>query len=283
MEGAPGGAGGAPAGRRSGGSGADPEAPPSLRWRAGLTVTPEPALAPALDLSRGTLSSAVSGLIDQLALLIQRGGYVMIPLLCLSVASLALLVERAWFWLRTTRAPAQRRQRELSSALRRGDARAALTLLAEDHSPAAAVVRDLLERGASDAVAIEAVEAQRPRLDRFMVSLSTIITAAPLLGILGTVIGIIQSFNLLGQEATLEDPRVVSAGIAQALLTTALGLVVALVTLFPYMILKGQSAQALGRLESLIASAQEGRGHAPRGEQAPGRPGRATPEPAGVS
>ena len=83
-------------------------------------------------------------------------------------------------------------------------------------------------------------------------------TAAPLLGILGTVIGIIQSFQLLGTQSTLTDPREVAGGIAAALLTTAFGLIVALVTLFPYMLFKGQSNRAVGRMETLIASAQHG-------------------------
>jgi hypothetical protein len=100
-----------------------------------------------------------------------------------------------------------------------------------------------------------------------MVSLSTIITAAPLLGILGTVTGIIKSFNLLGEQSALTDPRNVAGGIAEALLTTALGLVIALVALFPYMIFRGQSDRSVGRMESLIAAAQEGNGDDERGEK----------------
>ena len=91
-----------------------------------------------------------------------------------------------------------------------------------------------------------------------MVWLDTVITAAPLLGILGTVVGIIQSFRLLGEQQTLTDPREVAGGIAAALLTTALGLIVALMTLFPYMIFRSQVGRALGRLESIIAAAQQG-------------------------
>ena len=83
------------------------------------------------------------------------------------------------------------------------------------------LARRLYFEGVTDAVASEAVEDERGRLDRFMVTLSTIITAAPLLGILGTVIGIIQSFQLLGTQSTLTDPREVAGGIAAALLTTA--------------------------------------------------------------
>ncbi len=197
-------------------------------------------------------------LIDDLALLIQRGGYVMVPLLALSIVSLALIVERAWFWLAVHGRSGVRRLVGLNEALRSGKEQMARGLIDGDRTPYGQVARRLLDLGASEAVALEAVEMQRPMLDRFMVTLSTIITAAPLLGILGTVIGIIRSFNLLGQQATLEDPRVVSAGIAEALLTTALGLVIALFTLFPYMLYRGQSARAMGHLESVIAAAQEG-------------------------
>ncbi len=196
----------------------------------------------------------------ELATLIERGGVVMVPLLAMSLVSLTLIVERAWFWAAIHRPGRLRKLRQINESLRRGDRSRAEGLIEGDRSPYGAVARHLLEHGVVDAVAVEAVEVQRPRLDRFMVSLSTIITAAPLLGILGTVIGIIQSFNLLGESAEggLTDPRAVSAGIAEALLTTAMGLVVALVTLFPYMIFRSQLERAFGRVESLVAAAQQG-------------------------
>jgi biopolymer transport protein ExbB len=219
----------------------------------------------------------MASLNDHLAMLIERGGYVMVPLLALSVIALALIVERAWFWA-TTHSPTRLRTlARLNDALRRGRWQAAEALIEGDRSPYGRLAAGLLGHGATDAVAVEAVEAQRPRLDRFMVTLSTTVTAAPLLGILGTVIGIIQSFNLLGQQDTLTDPRAVSAGIAEALLTTALGLVVALFTLFPYMIYRGHASRTMGLLESVIAAAQEGfpaRGDAGRPRAQPPRQSR---------
>ena len=89
-----------------------------------------------------------------------------------------------------------------------------------------------------------------------MNALSTIITAAPMLGILGTVTGIIQSFNLIGSQNVMTDPHLVSGGIAEALITTAAGLVVALLTLFPFMAFRAQVDRSLGRLEVLVASAR---------------------------
>lgn len=206
-------------------------------------------------------------LVDDIALLIERGGYVMIPLLVLSVASLALIIERSVFWSMLHRPSRRQTLSRLHDALRRGDRGAVSALIEHDRSPYAQLARQLVKHGASDAVAIEAVQIHRPALDRFMVALSTIITAAPLLGILGTVIGIIQSFKLLGLQSTLNDPSDVAAGIAAALLTTALGLIVALITLFPYMLFRGHMDRAIGRMESLIAAAQQGFHH---GSDVPG-------------
>ena len=205
------------------------------------------------------MGETMSTLSTDLALLIERGGFIMLPLLFMSVVSLALCVERTWFWATLHRARRLRRLQQIKNALRRGNLDLARKVATSDQSPYGQIAMLLIEEGASEAVAVEAIEAQRHKFDRFMVSLSTIITAAPMLGILGTVIGIIQSFKLLGGgEGGLVDPGVVSQGIAQALLTTALGLVVALITLFPYMVFRGQLERALGRVESLVAAAQQG-------------------------
>jgi len=72
------------------------------------------------------------------------------------------------------------------------------------------------------------------------------------------VIGIIKSFQVLGNTSGLADPRGVSGGIGEALITTASGLAVALLTLFPYMAFKGLADRGLGRMESVIAAAQIG-------------------------
>jgi biopolymer transport protein ExbB len=197
-------------------------------------------------------------IMQDISTLIDKGGYVMVPLFILSIISVALILERCWFWLLVGGRGSMRRIEKLNSVLRHGDNVKAKEMVKRDSSPYGLVAKQLLEDGTSDAVAIEAVELQRPRIDRYMVALSTIITAAPLLGILGTVFGIIQSFRLLGEQAILTDPSDVAGGIAAALLTTALGLIVALITLFPYMLFRGWSSRAIGRLESIIAAAQQG-------------------------
>ena len=202
--------------------------------------------------------SVMFGLETDLSILIDKGGMVMVPLLIMSVVSLCFIVERIWFWVSLHGPGRAKPLARLNQAFRIGNLKTVKKLLPANRSVYDQLSRQLLEHGATDAVAIEAVESQRPRVDRFMTSLSTIITAAPLLGILGTVIGIIKSFNLLGGQQTLADPQMVSVGIAEALITTAMGLVIALLTLFPYMIFKSHVERSLGRMESLIAAAQQG-------------------------
>ncbi len=79
--------------------------------------------------------------------------------------------------------------------------------------------------------------------------LSTIITAEPMLGILGTVTGIIQTFGAF-KLAENASPLAATAGIGEALITTAAGIVAALVLLFPYNFLLGLLAKAAARLEA---------------------------------
>ena len=188
----------------------------------------------------------------------ERGGIVMWPLLLLSVLTVAITAERTIFWTRVHGRKGLARLRSLNRALHDGNDRVVVELSRIDPSPYAELSSRLNGSNPDEAQAIADAEEIRPRFDRGLVILSTIITAAPMLGILGTVIGIIQSFELLGGDASISDPRQVSGGIAEALITTACGLVVALMALFPYMIFRGQQERSIGRMESLIAAAMHG-------------------------
>ncbi|MFK7962316.1 MAG: MotA/TolQ/ExbB proton channel family protein [Phycisphaerales bacterium] len=189
--------------------------------------------------------------------IVERGGPVMWPLLILSVIAVALVLERTWFWATSHRPARARGFSALMVALRTGRGDAA-SLAAQEGGLYGTVASRVLRDGAGEGAGLEAVEAVRPRIDRSMNLLSTIITAAPLIGILGTVVGIIQSFDLLGSADATRDPSTVAAGIATALLTTAAGLVVALIALFPYMVFRGQVERALSRLDALLAAGREG-------------------------
>jgi biopolymer transport protein ExbB len=92
------------------------------------------------------------------------------------------------------------------------------------------------------------------RMQRFNSVLDTMITVAPLLGILGTVMGIIHSFDVLGQTGGVVEPREVTAGIAQALITTATGLSIAILVLFPFKYFNSRVEDAASIMERYATS-----------------------------
>ena len=192
--------------------------------------------------------------------IVERGGLVMWPLLAISVVAVAVTLERAWFWFNLHSGRETLRYRQLLSAFRNGDRSKAESLLRNPGGVYDQLARRMLEDGPDDATAMEQIEEIRMQTERFSSVLSTIVTASPMLGILGTVSGIIQSFELLGGNQSIIDPNDVSGGIAEALITTAGGLVVALSALFPYMIFRVQSDRALGRFEAIVTAAKQGLG-----------------------
>ena len=208
-----------------------------------------------------------------------RGGIAMWPLLLLSITSLTLLLERGWYFIRINRPGQVRQAARLGELLRQGEHEGAGRLARQSEAGLyGRFVCDLLPPataggGATEAAALEAIERHRRRVERFMPTLSTIITAAPMLGILGTVLGIITSFELLGPATQATDPRQVSEGIAEALLTTAAGLAVAVVTLFPYNAFRAQVQRTLGRLEALAAAATSRGDGGVRADHAPAAAG----------
>lgn len=204
------------------------------------------------------------GFLEQVVTALRSGGPVIVPILGLSVVSVGVTIERAIYWRRIHGRESLAAVGRLTEALREGNAERVRGLVDGKDTPYATVVRQLLDKGAGDGVAVEAVEEARGSIDRFLPLLSTIVAAAPLLGVLGTVFGIIRSFKVLGAKQTLVDPSEVSGGIAEALTSTAAGLCVAIFALFAASVFRGQAEKAIGRLEGLIAAAQQGFGTAPR-------------------
>ncbi|MFO7870403.1 MAG: MotA/TolQ/ExbB proton channel family protein [Kiritimatiellia bacterium] len=168
--------------------------------------------------------------------LFERGGPVMWALLLCSLTSLTIVIERLIFWTREERKRKSGKVKRIFELTEEGKYDEAADTAGNGGSDfrAGVLAAGLRERkhGLSEAMQVEATN-RVCRMKCGLAVLDTVITMAPLLGILGTVMGIIQSFDLLGASG-IEDPRAVTGGIAQALITTATGLVVALVTLMFY-------------------------------------------------
>ena len=164
------------------------------------------------------------------------GGVVMWPLLGFSVLGLALILERLFFWFGLS-VRQERIVREFLTLYRRDPASAYRRLQKNTGLPLPRIFLTALELDRPNPddfrLALEtSAQAEIPLLKRFNTIFDTIISLAPLLGLLGTVLGLITSFATLrlgggGGQTALE----VTSGISEALVSTASGLVVAIVTL----------------------------------------------------
>ena len=165
-----------------------------------------------------------------------KGGPLMWPLLACSLLALTVSLERLLFNLRQNfgkNTQAAEQIIRLVQAKQLGEA----FEIAQSHPtcPICCVLKQGLEHAASgrftDAMQLQAMR-QTKAAKRGINLLDTIVTVAPLLGILGTVMGIIDSFDLLS-DAGIQNPQAVLGGIAKALITTAGGLTVAVMSLLP--------------------------------------------------
>ena len=164
------------------------------------------------------------------------GGIVSIPLLGFSLIAIALIIERIVFWWRIKNK--QRRIVKEILSLYRDDRFAAIAKLKQNSQlPIARIFLEAmeLEQPTPDEFRLaldSGVQAEIPILRRFGTWFQTIITASPLLGLLGTIIGLIQSFAAmdLGNAAATNSAGV-TGGLSEALVSTVMGLVVAIFTL----------------------------------------------------
>ena len=159
----------------------------------------------------------------------------MYPLLICSLISLTITIERIIFWSNEKRRMDRKLLDEIFGEIEKGFYEKAVILGNKSKDYMIKIVCYALTHHKSSRINMleMAADDEIDKMKRGMAILDTIITMAPLLGILGTVTGIIISFDFLG-KAGVEDPKAVTGGIAQALITTAAGLTVALATIIPY-------------------------------------------------
>ena len=179
-----------------------------------------------------------------------KGGPIMWPLLITSIVALTFVIERVWFIAREK----LRRQPEVVAdilrAVERGDLAGALRRGAGAVDFVARVlVAGLTHREESLTNAVlRASNQELKRFNRGLTVLDTVITLAPLLGLLGTVTGMIHAFGLLGGQE-LDAPQAITGGIAEALIATAFGLGIAITALIPFNYLNARLEEARHEIE----------------------------------
>jgi len=189
-----------------------------------------------------------------LAATLRVGGVMIYPLLALAFVAAVVALEKGFVFVSRTRLPASLLavaetygfnwddlEREVGSLGPRNYFGRFFRIIIENRKRQVWWVES---RAAEEANLIER------SLGRWLWILETTVTAAPLLGLLGTITGMIRAFKLFGAEG-LVDPRGVTGGVAEALIATAVGLFIALVALFAYNYFSHRLAQVMDELEQV--------------------------------
>ncbi|MDR1578362.1 MAG: MotA/TolQ/ExbB proton channel family protein [Deltaproteobacteria bacterium] len=186
--------------------------------------------------------------------LIQRGGWVMYPILCCSLAALAIIMERIWSLRRSKVAP-RNLIYSVNDLLAKRQWPEAAFLCQEGRTSAERLIRQSLKMIGRSRLMFKDVMEETGRREAIFLSshlelLGVIAAVSPLLGLLGTVSGMINAFGAVAQ-AGMGNPGVLAGGIGQALLTTAAGLVVAIPAMVIHRLLLNRVEALTGELEDL--------------------------------
>jgi len=183
------------------------------------------------------------------------GGPVMYPLLICSLIVTTVIIERSIFWIRLDMRRNRALVNEVLELCRAANWETVKASVAGSQDYLIRIlVSGILHREFSMTKAMESAAADEvKRMRRYMNVLDTMITVAPLLGIFGTVLGIITSFEMLGTTG-IDHPQAVTAGIAEALITTAAGLGIAILSVFPYNYFNSRVAGAVLDIEKYATS-----------------------------
>jgi biopolymer transport protein ExbB len=203
------------------------------------------------------------------------GGMVTIPLVAVAIVAIGLVIERA-ICLYAANPSANGVAQEVLAACRAGDFDRAARECAEHRGAAPRVFaaclakRPLGQRAMEDAIQEQLLH-ELPPLHRFMGALATLAGIAPLLGLLGTVTGIIQTFDVIRSFGNA-NPALMAGGISEALITTALGLMIAVPVVILHSLLRARSDRILADAERHSAALLTTLVHRPASDENADRP-----------
>ena len=206
-----------------------PPPPPNAPASAAVTATISPAAGETSGVW-GAQKLTGNFLIDNF----HKGGPVMWPILIVSIVALTVVIERIFWWGGRWFRRDPKRIEKVFTAIEVGDVTEASRLCRGSRDPVLRMMwNGLNHQHASLQGALQvAAGIEIKRAGRFLVVMDTLVTLAPLLGLLGTVTGLIRSFSFLGNEELAV--QAVTGGIAEALIATACGLGIAIFSLIPF-------------------------------------------------
>lgn len=183
-----------------------------------------------------------------------KGGWMMIPIIILSIIALYIFGER-WWAIRRAAQVDQNFMRNIIDYIQEGKVKAAINLCQNEDTPSARLIEKGIERigrPLSDIqTAVENVgNLEVSKLEKGLPMLATISGGAPMLGFLGTVIGMIQAFYNMAQAGANVDITLLSGGIYTAMVTTVAGLIVGILAHFGYNYLSSRIGDVVFTMES---------------------------------
>src|SRR5690554_357214 len=206
------------------------------------------------DTIADTLATLETGSSDIALLdLLIRGGYMMIPLYALFILAIYIFIERLITLRKAAKTP-QAMVDQVKILVQGGNIQQARMICQGEDTPVAHMIAKGLERIGSPLknieVAIENVgKIEIYKLEKNLAMLATISGAAPMIGFLGTVTGMIQAFIAIAQEEGNVSPKLLSSGIYEAMITTAAGLVVGIIAYLGYNYLVTQVSKLVHSME----------------------------------
>jgi biopolymer transport protein ExbB len=186
--------------------------------------------------------------------LFAKGGVLVVPIVFCSVLALAIFVER-FIRFAILRKRGLHVDERVARNLVENDAQSALRAATDSRSPMGRILAQAMDvmgqdRETLETVLVHAIEEEVRELSRYLQTLATIANIAPLLGLLGTVIGMIKAFMVIQEMGGKVNAAVLAGGIWEAMLTTAIGLAVALPTMVAHSYLTGQVDRYEARLQA---------------------------------
>ncbi|WP_454063101.1 MotA/TolQ/ExbB proton channel family protein [Candidatus Nitrospira salsa] len=184
---------------------------------------------------------------QQMIQVLIAGGWMMVPIVLCSVLAVAIILERLFYFRHLGYESEAKRILTLTEQEKFTDA---LAIAEQKPKPLLRVLAaGIMKRSELPEKAMEATSlAELAKMKRGLSALDTIITLGPLLGLLGTIVGMIDSFGIMA-ESGLGQPHAVTGGVAEALVCTAAGIFVAVTTLIPYNYFLARVEHATERME----------------------------------
>ncbi len=187
-----------------------------------------------------------------------RGGWMMWPILIAGIVAVAVVGERAFWWLREAKLRDAKTQEKIFAALEHGDFDEAKRLSQNSGDPVIRMIHQGLNHYHSSLQGALQVAAgiELQRAGRFLTVMDTLVTLAPLLGLLGTVSGIFRTFLAIGNTSVEGAMGQVTGGIGEALIATMCGLAIAIIALVPFNYFTRKTAQLHFELESAATNVE---------------------------